>query len=172
MSNSLDPNQARHFVRPDLVPNCLQTLSADETNSFYNLPQIRHDKMSGLTCVQIVCKHYQQTILAHLFYILPLIRHDKMSGLICIQTVCKGYQQTTMAHFKNILPTLVKSMAMKKRSMSVVSDPHLRSNLKNNMVKPRIMCCFGVFENANLSSFIPHITTTNGPKLKYNIQCH
>ena len=24
MSNSLDPDQARHFVRPDLWPNCLQ----------------------------------------------------------------------------------------------------------------------------------------------------
>ena len=24
VSNSLDPDQARHFVRPDLGPNCLQ----------------------------------------------------------------------------------------------------------------------------------------------------
>ena len=29
MSNSLDPDQARHFVGPDLDPNCLQRLSAD-----------------------------------------------------------------------------------------------------------------------------------------------
>ena len=29
MSNSLDPDQARHFVGPDLGPNCLQMLSAD-----------------------------------------------------------------------------------------------------------------------------------------------
>ena len=28
--NSLDPNQARHFVSPDLGPNCLQKLSADQ----------------------------------------------------------------------------------------------------------------------------------------------
>ena len=28
-SNSLDPDQARHFVGPDLGPNCLQRLSAD-----------------------------------------------------------------------------------------------------------------------------------------------
>ena len=27
---SLDPDQARHFVRPYLDPNCLQKLSADE----------------------------------------------------------------------------------------------------------------------------------------------
>ena len=31
MSNRLDPDQARHFVRPDLGPNCLQKLSADDT---------------------------------------------------------------------------------------------------------------------------------------------
>ena len=30
MSNSLDPDQARRFVGPDLGPNCLQMLSADD----------------------------------------------------------------------------------------------------------------------------------------------
>ena len=30
MLNSLDPDQARHFVGPDLGPNCLQKLSADD----------------------------------------------------------------------------------------------------------------------------------------------
>ena len=30
MSNSLDPDQAEHFVRPDLDPYCLQSLSADD----------------------------------------------------------------------------------------------------------------------------------------------
>ena len=29
LSNTLDPDQARHFVVPDLGPNCLQRLSAD-----------------------------------------------------------------------------------------------------------------------------------------------
>ena len=28
MSNSLGPDQAQHFVGPDLGPNCLQRLSA------------------------------------------------------------------------------------------------------------------------------------------------
>ena len=32
MSNSLDPDQARHLVGPDLDPNCLQSLSADDTS--------------------------------------------------------------------------------------------------------------------------------------------
>ena len=31
MSNSLDPDQARRFVGPDLGPNCLPRLSADDT---------------------------------------------------------------------------------------------------------------------------------------------
>ena len=31
MSNSLDLDQARHFVGPDLGPNCLQRLSADDS---------------------------------------------------------------------------------------------------------------------------------------------
>ena len=32
VANSLDLDQARHFVGPDLVPNCLQKLSADDTS--------------------------------------------------------------------------------------------------------------------------------------------
>ena len=31
MSNSLDLDQARHFVEPELGQNCLQNLSADDT---------------------------------------------------------------------------------------------------------------------------------------------
>ena len=31
MSNSFDPDQARRFVGPDLGPNCLPRLSADDT---------------------------------------------------------------------------------------------------------------------------------------------
>ena len=32
MSNSLDADQARRFVEPDLGPNCLQMLSADDNS--------------------------------------------------------------------------------------------------------------------------------------------
>ena len=34
MSNSLDPDQARHFVGPDLGPNCLQKLPADDIDQY------------------------------------------------------------------------------------------------------------------------------------------
>ena len=30
--NNLDPDQARHFVGPDLGPNCSQSLSAGDTS--------------------------------------------------------------------------------------------------------------------------------------------
>ena len=60
MSNSLDPDQARHFVGSDLGPNCLQKLSADDTSSlkdncYYHrlhlaLPQLNPSK----------CQHFFQ----------------------------------------------------------------------------------------------------------------
>ena len=34
VSNSLEPDQARRSVGPDLVPNCLQKLSADDTRRY------------------------------------------------------------------------------------------------------------------------------------------
>ena len=34
VSNSLDPDQTRHFVVPDLDPNCLQKLSANNTHKY------------------------------------------------------------------------------------------------------------------------------------------
>ena len=33
VSNSLDPDQAQYYVEPDLGSNCLQRLSADNTNT-------------------------------------------------------------------------------------------------------------------------------------------
>ena len=40
VSNSLDPDQARHFVGPDLGPNCLQWLSADIAGKELNTKQL------------------------------------------------------------------------------------------------------------------------------------
>ena len=40
VSNSLDPDQARHFVGPDLGPNCLQRLSADKVGKELNTKQL------------------------------------------------------------------------------------------------------------------------------------
>ena len=40
VSNSLDPDQTRHFVGPDLGPNCLQRLSADIAGKELNTKQL------------------------------------------------------------------------------------------------------------------------------------
>ena len=37
VSNSLDSDQARHFVGPDLGANCLLMLSADDTEVFFSI---------------------------------------------------------------------------------------------------------------------------------------
>ena len=39
-SNSLDPDQARSFVGPDLGPNCLPRLSADDTGKAYLISSV------------------------------------------------------------------------------------------------------------------------------------
>ena len=41
MSNSLNPDQARHSVGPDLGPNCLKRLSADNRNAVYRSIETR-----------------------------------------------------------------------------------------------------------------------------------
>ena len=49
VSNTLNPDQARHFVGPDLGPNCLQRLSADNKVA-----------LSGkeLNTKQLTCRYY------------------------------------------------------------------------------------------------------------------
>ena len=47
MSNSLDPDQARGLVGPDLGPNCLPRLSADDTGR-QRVKQVEEkDKIQG-----------------------------------------------------------------------------------------------------------------------------
>ena len=41
VSNSLDPDQARHFVGPDLGQNCFQRLSADTKHTFWLKPWLK-----------------------------------------------------------------------------------------------------------------------------------
>ena len=43
MSNSLDPDQARRFVGPDLGPNCLPRLSADDTGRQRVKQEVQHN---------------------------------------------------------------------------------------------------------------------------------
>ena len=36
MSNGIDPDKGRHSVGPDLGPNCLQSLLADDKSPLYH----------------------------------------------------------------------------------------------------------------------------------------
>ena len=56
MSNSFDPDQAQHFVWPDLGPNCLQRLSADDT-----IKQIVNTPFSLNAQLVMVEKNEQET---------------------------------------------------------------------------------------------------------------
>ena len=52
MSNSLDPDQARHFVGPDLGPNCLHRLSADGTSrQRVHTLELRHEISNKVVCL-------------------------------------------------------------------------------------------------------------------------
>ena len=80
-SNSLDPDQARQDVRPDLDPKCLQKLSADDTMRQRVNKKIR-DQNAPLIAVYvffsfltvkappIICSRRQ-------FQILPLFQNNK-----------------------------------------------------------------------------------------------
>ena len=46
MSNILDPDQALHFVGPDLGPNSLQMLSADDTSRQKNKVDVVFGKVN------------------------------------------------------------------------------------------------------------------------------
>ena len=55
MSNSLDPDQARHSVGPDLGRNCLQILSVDE-NSKQRVKVGVCLEMQGIFCPSLGAK--------------------------------------------------------------------------------------------------------------------
>ena len=62
VSNSLDPDQAGHFVGPDLVPNCLQRLSADNKMSFKLFAKvITRQQKSALACKEVNTKLLVET---------------------------------------------------------------------------------------------------------------
>ena len=47
MTNILDLDQARHFIGPDLGPNCLKMYSADHKNVWMNLGSNCSQKLSA-----------------------------------------------------------------------------------------------------------------------------
>ena len=71
MSNSLDPDQARCSVGPDLDPNCLQMLSADDTYRQTVKIQCTCDSYNSRECTQYV--HYMQLYIYNPFALRVLV---------------------------------------------------------------------------------------------------
>ena len=63
MSNSLDPDQARLLVGPDLGPNCLPRLSADDTGRqrVKKMFQTRKESKFKISPVEDVCGNPEWT---------------------------------------------------------------------------------------------------------------
>ena len=51
MSNSLDPDQDYHSVSPDLGPNCLKRLSADDKSPLARKELVTYDSYKQMTKV-------------------------------------------------------------------------------------------------------------------------
>ena len=54
MSNSLDPDLARQFVGPDLGPNCLPKLSADDTGRQRVKKELQKEQMEWQTVKTLI----------------------------------------------------------------------------------------------------------------------
>ena len=72
MSKSLDPDQARRFVGPDLGPNCLPRFSADDTGrqraETIHFSQLKQDYSRLLLCpvgfmVNLLTSDFQRCVL-------------------------------------------------------------------------------------------------------------
>ena len=81
MSNSLDPDKARHYVRPDLGPNCFQRLSADNTSGQRVRRGFRKVNLLGATFVPFVMLHLN-FILVYYFMVINVV-----SFFICLCTL-------------------------------------------------------------------------------------
>ena len=53
-SNGLDPDQDRRFVGPDLGPNCLQRLSADDKSRIYQGKERVSGRYLDYCCIQAI----------------------------------------------------------------------------------------------------------------------
>ena len=62
VSNNLDKDQAQRFVEPDLDPNCLQRLSAEDITDkeLNNIRMYRPVTMLFITCINTVLFNNKQ----------------------------------------------------------------------------------------------------------------
>ena len=104
VSNSLDPDQARHFVWPDLGQNCLQRLSADIVGQELNTKQLVDTfwlKLISFDSFSIWLKCWLQQILSQGK---PCLSKYVITGIICLEEMCG---QTTWG---SSLPLLTRTI--------------------------------------------------------------
>ena len=53
MPNSLDTDQVRHFVGPEVGPNCLQRLSADNTSRQRDNLQVEERNIANMNTISL-----------------------------------------------------------------------------------------------------------------------
>ena len=92
LSNSLNPDQARHLARPDLGPNCLRGYQQMRLNLLAYLSS------ADFLIINFLKKFFRNTTRVSSNLDPNQVQHflNILSGLICLQTVCKGYEQTTI----------------------------------------------------------------------------
>ena len=67
MSNSLDPDQAPHFVSPNLGPNYLQKLSSDDTSrqrqcELSNPDQVRENQLPFMNYYIHIFTNFEESL--------------------------------------------------------------------------------------------------------------
>ena len=107
MSNSLDPDKARQFVGPDLGPNCLQRLSADETGQLFT-------KVISRRGWATVYKGYQQTRLVGNWVNIMPIAINKYAYKVCVVTQAGMYRLFEDINYSFPLYVIFVSRDMRK----------------------------------------------------------
>ena len=135
VSNSLDPDQARHFVRSDLGPNCLQRLSADGTISWFSVICWIFFSKLALSEILLQIPSECQTILdpAQHFFIRPdLSQYVCMTFLSLVFffkiNICKKFYQNTIRVSNSLdpdqSPKIILVLYWSKLFAKVLSRPH------------------------------------------------
>ena len=75
-----DPDQAQHFIGPDLGPNCLQRLSADDTRR-QKVGQLIPNKKPCCNAIDLTC-----FLFMHLLNLSKSTFKTNLSGTVWIQT--------------------------------------------------------------------------------------
>ena len=117
VSNNLHPDQAQHFVWPDLGPNCLQRLSAD------NISKQRVKVGMALGQVNYIFRQYSKTFLNN-----HSQREQKLvykTNLMQVKSIAECSKRSNMQYFR---PSLSYHLSLRSLFCLFLSG-HLRQVL-------------------------------------------